>query len=153
MAFTRSYPIQFRDTDAAGVLYFANGLALCHAAYEDSLQSAGFDLRDFFSASARLAYPIVHASMDYHRPLHCGDLVRITLHPRRLDAFSFEITYHLALNAEVDAEPESKANRPLAEALTRHTCIETQPRRRHPLPTGMEQWLHRWESPDQGSDQ
>lgn len=140
MAFTRSYPIRFRDTDAAGVVYFANGLALCHAAYEDSLQAAGLNLREFFSPSARLAYPIVHASMDYHRPLHCGDLVKIALHPRRLDEGSFEIAYRLF----PEVEAESEATRPLAEALTRHQCIETQPRRRHPLPAEMERWLHTW---------
>lgn len=136
MAFTRSYPIRFGDTDAAGVVYFANGLALCHGAYEDSLGEVGIDVRTFFSPRAPLAYPIVHASIDYRRPLHCGDLVTIVLRPQRLDEASFEVVYRLYESPE--------AERPLAEALTRHCCIEPQLRRRHPLPTEMEQWLQTW---------
>lgn len=138
MAFTRSYPIRFQDTDAAGVVYFARGLTICHAAYEDSLQAAGVDVRTFFSPTASLAYPIVHASMDYHRPLCCGDIVTITLRPTRLEEASFEVAYHLY------RETETGADRFLAAALTRHVCIETQPRRRHPLPVEMVQWLQTW---------
>lgn len=138
MAFTRSYPIRFQDTDAAGVVYFANGLALCHAAYEDSLQAAGVEVRSFFAPTASLAYPIVHASMDYHRPLHCGDSITIALSPTRLEEACFEVAYRLYPAAATETD------RPLAEALTRHVCIETQARRRHPLPTDMVQWLETW---------
>jgi 1,4-dihydroxy-2-naphthoyl-CoA hydrolase len=136
MAFTHRYPVRFQDTDAAGVMYFANGLALCHAAYEDSLQAAGFELRNFFSPTASLAYPIIHASMDYRRPIHCGDWVTIVLRPQRLEVSSFEVMYRL--------HPEADADHILGEALTRHCCIEIPGRRRHPLPTEMEHWLERW---------
>jgi 1,4-dihydroxy-2-naphthoyl-CoA hydrolase len=136
MAFTHRYPIRFRDTDAAGVMYFANGLALCHAAYENSLQAAGFDLKAFFSPTAPLAYPIVHASMDYRRPIHCGDWVIIALHPQRLESSSFEVTYRLFLEADADHI--------LGEALTRHCCLEMPGRRRHPLPAEIEHWIQRW---------
>ncbi|MEB3289603.1 MAG: thioesterase family protein [Leptolyngbya sp.] len=138
MTFSRRYPVRFRDTDAAGVVYFAHGLALCHAAYEDSLQATGLDLQGFFSPAAPLVYPIIHASMDYRRPLHCGQWVVITLRPKRLDEASFEIAYGLSLAAD----PPCIA----AEALTRHVCIEAQTRRRHPLANEMEQWLQIWET-------
>lgn len=136
MAFTHRYPVRFRDTDAAGVMYFANGLALCHAAYEDALQADGIDVRAFFSPTAPLAYPIIHASMDYRQPLHCGDQVTIALEPQRLTESSFEITYCLYQDPETDSL--------LGEALTRHLCIDAQLRRRHPLPPEMEHWLQRW---------
>ena len=140
MTFSRRYPVRFRDTDAAGVVYFAHGLALCHGAYEDSLQATGLDLQVFFSPTAPLAYPIIHASMDYQRPLHCGQSVVITLRPQRLDEASFEIAYRLSLVADPP--------RVAAEALTRHVCIDAQTRRRHPLSNDMEQWLQTWESPE-----
>lgn len=136
MVFIQRYPIRFGDTDAAGVVYFAQGLALCHAAYEDSLQAAGIDLGTFFSTHGPLAYPIVHASIDYHRPLRCGDVVTIILNPQQMDETRFEVTYRLYANPEDD--------RPLAEALTRHCCIEPQARRRAPLPAEMVQWLEAW---------
>lgn len=145
MSFSQRYPVRFRDTDAAGVVYFAHGLALCHAAYEDSLGAVGLDLPLFFSPAAPLAYPIIHTTMDYHRPLHCGDWVVITLHPRRRDESSFEIAYHLSL--------ETSPPRAVADALTRHVCIDSQTRRRHPLPTEIEHWLQMWEAPGESEAQ
>ena len=34
MAFAYYYTVRFQDTDAAGVVYFANVLRICHEAYE-----------------------------------------------------------------------------------------------------------------------
>ena len=48
MAFTLRRVIRFQETDAAGVVYFANLLALCHEAYEASLAHAGIALKPFF---------------------------------------------------------------------------------------------------------
>ena len=48
-AFVYTRSIRFHETDAAGVVYFANVLVLCHEAYEASLAAAGIDLGEFFS--------------------------------------------------------------------------------------------------------
>ncbi|NJL49314.1 MAG: acyl-CoA thioesterase [Leptolyngbyaceae cyanobacterium SM2_5_2] len=136
MGFSVNHRVRFQETDAAGVVYFANGLALCHAAYEDSLLAAGINLAEFFSPSAEAVYPIVHASMDYRRPMRCGEVVVVSLAPYRLDASSFEISYRLQSNA---APPLL-----LAEALTRHVCIHPQRRDRQPLGAAIEHWLQRW---------
>ena len=37
MPFSYSRSVRFADTDAAGVVFFANYLALCHEAYEEAL--------------------------------------------------------------------------------------------------------------------
>lgn len=132
MGYIFEHHVRFHETDGAGVVYFANELVMCHAAYEASLEAAGLDLGAFFGAEA-MAYPIVHASMDYRRPLRCGDRVTIHLTPTRLDDSSFEIQYQLTLEATV-----------VAQAVTRHVCIEVASRRRSPLPTEMEQWLVQW---------
>ena len=44
MTFTYSRQIYLSDTDAAGVVYFAKGLEICHQAYEESLAEAGISL-------------------------------------------------------------------------------------------------------------
>jgi 1,4-dihydroxy-2-naphthoyl-CoA hydrolase len=41
--------IHFPDTDAAGVVFFANYLSICHEAYEEALADAGLPVRTFFS--------------------------------------------------------------------------------------------------------
>ncbi|MBW4480918.1 MAG: acyl-CoA thioesterase [Tildeniella torsiva UHER 1998/13D] len=143
MGYVFEHQVRFHETDGAGVVYFANELAICHVAYEASLEAAGLDVGAFFRAEV-LAYPIVHTSMDYRRPLRCGDRVTIHLTPTRLDDSSFEIQYQLKL--------EDKA---VAQAMTRHVCIEVASRRRSSLPTEMEQWLARWgdNSPQSGEGQ
>ncbi|HSM82446.1 MAG TPA: thioesterase family protein [Nodosilinea sp.] len=132
MGYVFEHQVRFHETDGAGVVYFANELVMCHMAYEASLAAAGLDLGDFFRA-AELAYPIVHASMDYRRPLGCGDRVVIYLSPRQLDDSSFEVDYRVMAGATI-----------AASAVTRHVCIAVADRRRRPLPPAMEQWLATW---------
>ncbi|MEM6398800.1 MAG: thioesterase family protein, partial [Cyanobacteria bacterium P01_D01_bin.116] len=64
MSFTYNRTIRFQDTDAAGVVYFANVLAICHEAYEASLESLGIDIKQFFTNSST-AFPIIHADVDF----------------------------------------------------------------------------------------
>jgi 1,4-dihydroxy-2-naphthoyl-CoA hydrolase len=130
VAFRHDHVVRFRETDAAGVLYFANLLALCHDAYEASLAIATLDLRSFF-APAALAVPIVHAEADFRQPLYCGDHLTIHGQPHRHSDSTFSIQY----------EVEKRGQGIAAIAQTRHCCIDTATRRRHPLPEALVQWL------------
>ena len=142
MGYVFEHQVRFHETDAAGVVYFANELVMCHAAYESSLTAAGLNVQAFFRAE-KLAYPIVHASVDYRRPLHCGDRVKIHLTPIGLDDSSFEVHYQVTLG---DAR--------VAQAVTRHVCIEVANRRRCPLAPDLGHWLALWSdgsiSPQEG---
>ena len=132
--FTYRRTIRFHETDAAGVVYFANVLTLCHEAYEASLVDADVDVKAFFSRGD-VAIPVVHASVDFRRPLVCGDTIAICLTPRQIDDSVFEITYRI--------HPE-KSDVLVATALTRHVCIQTQPRERSALTPVLIQWLDRF---------
>ena len=134
MVFSLTHTIRFHQTDAAGVMYFAEGLVLCHSTYEASLQTAGIDLGRFFGGG-EVACPIVHTAMNYHRPLRCGDQVTVHLTPARLDQTSFEVNYRLCGLDPVQV---------MAEASTRHICIHSQQRHRLVLPPELETWLNRW---------
>lgn len=96
MEYRWNYQIQLRDTDAAGVVYFANFLTICHAAYEASLSAAGIDLRLLVSSS-EVALPITHASGDFKKPLYCGDQVQVFLTPSQLNDSEFQVDYRLCL--------------------------------------------------------
>ncbi|MGB7087821.1 MAG: thioesterase family protein, partial [Phormidesmis sp.] len=103
MSFVYARVIRFHETDAAGVVYFANLLTLCHEAYEAALAEAGVDLKQFFSSARSsgddsnekggIAVPVVHAEADFYRPLFCGDAIAIILMPTQLTLHSFEIAY------------------------------------------------------------
>ena len=134
MSFTYSRTIRFQDTDAAGVVYFANVLAMCHEAYEASLAASGINLKLFFS-NLEVAIPIVHASVDFFHPMFCGDRINIYLNSNQLTGEKFEIAYQIVM-----ADSEQLA----AKAISRHVCIDPIVRTRKQMPAEMMQWLHLW---------
>jgi 1,4-dihydroxy-2-naphthoyl-CoA hydrolase len=141
MPFLYQRTVRFQDTDAAGVVYFANTLAMCHEAYEASLIAARIEVRQFFRAGGgsegkAIAFPIVHAEADYLRPAFCGDRHEIQLIPTLQSDHAFEIQYVIY---EVD-HPEQ----PISKALTRHVCIDPISRQRQPLPQELLDWLNKW---------
>jgi len=133
MAFDYCRTIRFHETDAAGVVYFANVLTLCHEAYEASIMAEGFDMALFFSAVGEFALPIVHAQTDFYKPMRCGDRITISLTANPIDDVSFEISYTLY--------PASRSDKPSAKALTRHLCIQPTTRQKMPLPDELTRWL------------
>jgi 1,4-dihydroxy-2-naphthoyl-CoA hydrolase len=131
MPFVYHRTVRFQDTDAAGVVYFANLLSMCHEAYEESLRVAGIELQSFFQ-SQDLAVPIVHAEVDFMQPLHCGEALRIQLQAHPTSATEFEVTYKIY---------RQSMQRPASRALTRHVCIQPQTRSRQPLSAALTAWL------------
>jgi len=129
MPFTYSRTVRFADTDAAGVVYFANVLSICHEAYEAALAAAGIDLKSFFS-NPTTAFPIVHTSVDFRRPMSCGDRLAIHVTLRQQSEDSFELGYQVQL-----------ADRVAAIGITKHVCIDPASRTRQPLPADIAQFV------------
>lgn len=134
MPFTYARTVRFQETDAAGVVYFANVLTMCHEACEESLAASGFNLKSFFS-NPSVAIPIVHASVDFFRPMFCGDQLLIQLVTQQLSINEYEVAYQIF--------PPS-TNKAVAKATTRHVCIEPSSRTRKDLPTDVVAWLQLW---------
>jgi 1,4-dihydroxy-2-naphthoyl-CoA hydrolase len=141
MLFTHARTIRFHDTDAAGVVYFANALVFCHEAYEESLIKAGIQIDTFLGRSA-IAIPIVQASVDFFRPMVCGDHIQINLTPQSLKKSEFEIHYEIY--------EESNPQVLLSNAYTRHVCIHATTRNRTEIPPSVQTWLKMWGQPTSG---
>ena len=129
MPFTYKRTVRFQDTDAAGVVYFANVLAICHEAYEESLVASGINIKDFFT-NPSVAFPIVHANVDFFRPMFCGDNLVIRLMPQELSGDRFEVAYEV-MAAEVM----------VAKTITRHVCMDNSSRSKIELPEQVREWL------------
>jgi 1,4-dihydroxy-2-naphthoyl-CoA hydrolase len=80
MPFAYSRTIRLADTDAAGVVYFARTLSLCHEAYEEALSNAGIPLGELLGG-AGIVVPIARSEAEYLRPLRPGDKIRISVTP------------------------------------------------------------------------
>ena len=133
MSFTYHRTIHFKDTDAAGVVYFSNALSICHEAYESLLETLTIDLKEYFSGRS-LAVPIVHAEIDFMRPMYCGDRIYIILSPTIQLENAFTLKYEIYHN-------DSDVNKPIAIASTRHVAIDPVTRKRSNLPAELMQWL------------
>ncbi|MEH2327391.1 MAG: thioesterase family protein [Nostoc sp.] len=129
MSFTYNRTVRFQDTDAAGVVYFGNVLGICHEAYEESLEASSINLKDFFT-NPSVAFPIVHASVDFLRPMFAGDKLLISLIPQKIGGDKFEISYEITV-AEVV----------VAKAITKHVCINVSSTTKQELPDEIIQWL------------
>ncbi len=131
MSFNYQYTVEFRDTDAAGVVYFASILSICHVAYEASLIQSGIDLK-LFVRNPEFAVPIYQVSANFLQPLFCGDRVQINLAPCQLDNYKFQVKYEILSTIDL---------RISATAVTNHIVINPQTRTRQELPVSIINWL------------
>jgi 1,4-dihydroxy-2-naphthoyl-CoA hydrolase len=132
MPYTYSRTIHFPDTDAAGVVFFANYLVICHEAYEEALAAAGLDVATFFAANG-IVVPIARSSAEYLRPLRVSDKLRISVLPELLSENSFALSFELFRLGP----PEKLA----ARVRTEHICTARQLRERVPLPLALAAWV------------
>ncbi len=119
------YRVRLADTDAAGVVYFANLLQIAHTAYEQALIEGGINLQQWFTQT-NIALPITHGEIDCWHPIFWGDLLFINLIGEILSETKFEITYHFT--------GENASETVLAKGITQHICINRQTRQRNQLP-------------------
>ena len=132
MPFAYHRTVHFADTDAAGVVFFANYLVICHEAYEEALAAAGIELKAFFAETA-VVVPIARSEADYLRPLSCGDKLRVTVAPEAIGADSFALRFEIFRLGR----PEKCA----ARVRTEHVCTSPQKRARTPLPPALAAWV------------
>jgi 1,4-dihydroxy-2-naphthoyl-CoA hydrolase len=132
MPFTYQRTIHFPDTDAAGVVFFPNYLAICHEAYEEALAAAGIEVRSFFSDTGTIV-PVSKSSADYLRPLYCGDKIKVIVKPSPLTGDAYCIDYEMVRLGR----PEKLA----ATLRTCHVCIDSKARERVPLPPALAAWV------------
>jgi len=124
--------VHFSDTDAAGVVFFANYLTICHEAYEESLSASGIDLKTFFADNGVIV-PVAKSEADYRRPLSCGDKLRVSVQPAMLSDDSYEIRFEITRLGT----PGKTA----ARIRTEHVCIDSGTRARRALPESLSAWV------------
>ena len=132
MPFVYSRTVRLADTDAAGVVFFARTLAICHEAYEASLAAGGVDLHELLGAKG-IVVPIARSEADYKRPLRPGDELKVSVAPEVLSENSFAIRFEIT-----KVGPPAKL---AASVRTEHVCTAPVKRERAPLPPKLAEWV------------
>lgn len=69
--------VRLKDTDATGVLYFAEQFRIALEAFEEFLKARGFSLSELLDSPYLM--PVVHAEGDYMAPVKVGDELQVLL--------------------------------------------------------------------------
>lgn len=132
MPFSYQRTVHFPDTDAAGIVFFARYLSICHEAYEEALAAAGVPLATFF-ADHGVIVPVAKSEATYLRPLACGDKLRIDVSPKLLTENSYAIDFVIWKTGAADKRA--------AVVRTEHVCISSATRERLALPAPIATWV------------
>ncbi len=93
-AFAWPARIYWEDTDAGGVVYYANYLKFLERARTEWLRTLGVEQRELLDFH-RLLFAVVHVDADYRRPARYGDLLQVTCavasHTRTSVTFAQEV--------------------------------------------------------------
>ncbi len=131
--FTYTTKIRLHDTDAAGIIFFANQFKIIHDAYEDLLEKFGWGFAHMLKGS-RYFLPIVHAESDYITPVFVGDEIVIAIRIGHIGKTSFSFEYTL-----------KRAKTLVGTAKTVHVTIDQKTRKKIPLPAALRHALEQYQ--------
>ena len=100
--FSFPYTIGFHDSDAAGVVFFANLVRVFHQADEALMDHIGFSLGRLLKERP-FGLPVVHVEGDFNTLLYVGDKVEIRVHVAELGRTSYRTAYELIKDGKVAA--------------------------------------------------
>lgn len=86
--------VRMSDTDASGVIYFANIQKIALEAFEDFLLGAGVELASMM-LSGPLLMPIVHVEADYLAPVYIAEQLRVEMKLVKTGVTSFTLKYNI----------------------------------------------------------
>jgi tol-pal system-associated acyl-CoA thioesterase len=68
--------IYYEDTDAGGVVYYANYLRFMERARTEYLAAKGIDVAEYHNKG--YFFPVIHVDIHYKRPARLGDVIEVT---------------------------------------------------------------------------
>lgn len=116
--------VRLDDTDAAGILFFANQFRFIHDALDDFFDSEGHSFGKMLSEEGFI-FVIVHAQSDYLAPMTVGDKLDIHVMVEKIGTTSFTMLFDIY---------KSKDHLLVGKAKTVHVCIDRIERTKKPIP-------------------
>lgn len=102
LTFSLAVRVYYEDTDAGGVVYYANYLRFFERARTEWLRSLGFGQADTAQAEGRI-FVVRSASVDYRRPARLDDLLQIHSRLGRIGRASLSFIQHCERDGELIA--------------------------------------------------
>ena len=106
-----SLTVYWEDTDAAGIVYYANYLKFIERARSDLVTRAGIDQADLLAREG-IVFPVRRCCIDYLEPARLGDALTVTTALKRVGGASLDMQQTVA-----------RGEREIARADVRLACI------------------------------
>lgn len=98
-AFVWPVRVYHEDTDAGGVVYYANYLRFLERARTEWLRARGFGQAEL-AAQHRVAFVVRSLLIEYWKPARYDDLLEVTVEPRKIGASRLEFAQRIARGKE-----------------------------------------------------
>lgn len=85
--------VYYEDTDAGGVVYYANYLKYFERGRTEYLRDRGFSVKDM--AGRGFVFPVVHVEIDYLAPASHDDLLRVETSVPEIGKSSFTFAHQV----------------------------------------------------------
>ncbi len=110
--FRFSMRIYWEDTDAAGIVFYANYLKFFERARSEWLRSLGFE-QEGLRAGAGIAFVVTETSLRYRRPARLDDVIAVSVEVRHRGQASLAVAQQAWRGGDL-----------LAEGTIRIGCVE-----------------------------
>ena len=105
MSFAFPIRIYWEDTDAGGIVFYANYLKFMERARTEWLRSLGIEQQKLRETSGGV-FVVSETSLKYHRPARLDDQLLVTARLRQAGTASLIIEQHVLSNPEQKSTPE-----------------------------------------------
>ncbi len=117
--------IYWEDTDAGGIVYYANYFKFMERARTEWLRALGIEQEQFREEHQRL-FVVVHAEAHFRRPARYGELLHVTCEVAE--------TARASLTFKQEIYRQGVGGELLLEGRVRVACLDAQTYRPRPLP-------------------
>lgn len=93
--------VYYEDTDAGGIVYYANYLKFAERARTEYLRSLGLNQQADLEAAQKIGFAVRHCEIDYQKPAVLDDLLTVSCAFSELGGASAEISQKIIRNGEV----------------------------------------------------
>jgi len=91
---TAHYRIYYEDTDAGGVVYYANYLKFAERARTEALRAMGIDQSDLFK-NENIGFVVRRVEADYHAPARLDDMLTVETMLQKMSAARFTMAQRI----------------------------------------------------------
>lgn len=124
--------VTFKESDAAGIMFFGNIFGFAHDAFEEFIVAAGYTWKEWFH-NPDFMIPIRHTDADYTAPFRPGETYDIVVSVASFGETSFKMKYVF-----------SHQNRTHAVVTMVHSVLDSKTKSKAALPFTMKTRLEKY---------